>query len=315
MEKLKYKNFTAELAIINHFENFKKHNIKLNNCAGEAYITKSKNNFELSFNGIFQYNEDKKIEVQINRESYIFKSIDFQKPFYSELPEISTEYTFDIDVVYKGDISNSSFFRMFFFDDSGRNNLFHFKIEAPKHDGVIPWAFDCTRITIKQNRYDIIQHKNQNQSYIIIENLDRITYDDFKQDSYAIQKGIGYLVGYMPGGENYIFSGNNFVYRRLSRQALKSIYYPVTSNPYSFEILHNHNEIAKEYENKLKVIPALVVSNFVSQIRENEELSVAIIFLMEATSLGSAVSMPGVFSVILEAFANIIIKKEKIRKI
>ena len=132
--------------------------------------------------------------------------------------------------------------------------------------------------------------------------------EEFKKDSYAIQKGIGYLIGFMPGGENYIFSGENFVYRRLSRKALKSIFYPVTSNPYS--ILHYEKDVANNYHGKLKVIPIEVISNFITQLRNNEEYAVAIIFLMEVTHLKSVVSMPGVFSVILESLANTIITKQ-----
>ncbi len=154
----------------------------------------------------------------------------------------------------------------------------------------------------------ITQYKYYDKSYFVIENLEPTSLEEFNKDSYSIQKGIGFLIGYMPGGQNYIFSGVNFIYQRLARKSLKSIFHPVTSNPYSK--LHKEKNIADSYYGKLKVIPIEVISNFITQLRNNEEYAVAIIFLMEVTDLKSVVSMPGVFSVILESLANIIITKQ-----
>src|SRR5690606_10182715 len=141
--------------------------------------------------------------------------------------------------------------------------IFHTKLESVKNDEINTWAFDCVRLNVNKNVYEITQHKNKEISYFVIENLVPISLDEFEKDSYAIQKGIGFLIGYMPGGENYIFSEENFVYRRLSRKSLKSIFYPVTSNPYSK--LHKEKEIADSYYGKLKAIPNKVISNFVTQ--------------------------------------------------
>jgi hypothetical protein len=310
MKQSKNKNFAAELTIIEQLESFKQHKVTLDACSGEAYLTKSKRDYQFSFDGVFPYNSDKKIEILIDGEPFTLKSNDFQKPIRSILAEIPAQHTFDIEEVYKGNLDNSSFFRMFFFDDSKSTNIFHSKLETAKHDGIIPWAFSCVRLTIAQKCYDITQHRSGENSYFIIENLAAVTLDEFQEDSYAIQKGIGFLIGYMPGGENYIFSGENFIYQRLSRNSLKSIFHPVTSNPYSKLFKEKEKEIADNYYGKLNVIPASVISELINQIRQNMDFSVAIIFMMEVASLKSVVSMPGVFSVILESFANIIIIKQ-----
>lgn len=262
----------------------------------------------------FQYKSDKKIKVHIDGKEFIFKSIDFKEPINEVFANVSGQHTFDINTVFKGSLDEVSLFTMFFFDNSKRTNVFHTKLETAKNDGINTWAFDCVRLTVNKNNYDITQYNNKDNSYFVIENLEPTSLDEFEKDSYAIQKGIGFLIGYMPGGENYVFSGENFVYRRLSRKSLKSIFYPVTSNPYSK--LHKEREIADSYYGKLKVIPTDVISDFISQLRNNEDFSVAIIFLMEVTSLKSVVSMPGVFSVILESLANIIIiKQNKLEKL
>lgn len=314
MKDTKIKNFTQELETIERFENYKNQKVIIENCDGEAFITKSKRNFKLSFDGIFSYKSDKKIKVHINSTVFIFKSIDFKEPINEVFANVSCQHTFDIDTVFKGSLDEVSLFRMFFFDNSKTTNIFHTKLGTVNSEGNNTDARASIRLTVNSHIYNISQHKNNSKSYFVIENLEPTSLKEFEEDSYAIQKGVGFLIGFMPGGENYIFSGENFVYRRLSRKSLKSIFYPVTSNPYSK--LYKEREIADSYYGKLKVIPTFVISDFVSQLRNNEDFSVAIIFLMEVTSLKSVVSMPGVFSVILESLANIIIiKQNKLQKL
>ncbi|WP_162128011.1 hypothetical protein [Flavobacterium phycosphaerae] len=314
MIERKIKNFKKELAIINWVEGFNKQKVLIRDESNNAYLNKSNRKFIFFHKGIFPYSKNGTLDINIEGSQYYIKSSDFKEPVNKNFTQIPCESACDVDTFTKGNLNRRKLFRMFFFDKSERTHIFHHKLEFPKYDGKIPWAFECTRVQVKNKRYDIIQHKHNNQSYIIIENLDPVSYSNFKKDSYSIQKGIGFLIGYMPGGENYIFSGDNFVYQRLSRKALKSIYHPVTSNPYSFTLLHDQRKIAERYESILTVIPASVISNFVNKIHDSEELSVAIIFLMEVASLSSVVSMPGVFSVILESFANIIINEQKIRQ-
>lgn len=308
MKDPKIKNFALELETIEHFENFKKQKVTIQNCEGEAFITKSKRDFQLSFDGVFKYQSDKKINVNIEGEEFVFKSIDFKEPINDAFSGMAGQHTFDIDSVYKGSFDKEALFRMFFFDNSKQNNIFHYKLETAKNDGVNTWAFECVRLFVNSNSYDITQYKNKDKSYFVIENLEPTSFKEFNKDSYAIQKGIGFLIGYMPAGQNYIFSGENFMYQRLARKSLKSIFHPVTSNPYSR--LHKEKNIADSYYGKLKVIPIEVISNFITQLRNNEDYAVAVIFLMEVTHLKSVVSMPGVFSVILESLANIIITKQ-----
>lgn len=309
MTEAKIKNFKEELIIIEKFERFKKHEVVIENCTGLAHVSKSKRNFKLFYDGVFNYKSDKKIKVNIDGNHFIFKSIDFKEPLNEVFESVSCQHTFDIDKVYKGDLYKVAQFKMFFFDNSKRTHAFHSKLERVKNDGINTWAFECVRLKVNKNNYDITQYKHNNESYFVIENLELTTFDNFEKDSYAIQKGIGFLIGYMPGGENYIFSGENFIYSRLSRKPLKSIFYPVTSNPNL--ILHKEKQITEIYSDKLKVIPIEVISDFVTQLRNNEDYAVAIIFLMEVTHLKSVVSMPGVFSVILESLANTIITKQE----
>lgn len=308
MKEPKIKNFSLEIETIEKFESYKKHKIIIENYDGKAHITKAKKEFKLVYDGVFKYSPDNIIKATIDDVDYKFQSIDFKEPSNDIFANVSAQHTFDIDKVYKGDINKVALFRMFFFDNSKSTSVFHTKLETVKNDGINTWAFDCVRTSVNQKKYDITQYKNRDKSYFVIENLEPSSLEEFEKDAYAIQKGIGFLIGYMPGGQNYIFSGENFIYRRLARKSLKSIFHPVTSNPYSK--LHKEKNIGDSYYGKLKVIPLEVISNFITQIRNNEDFSVAIIFLMEVSHLKSVVSMPGVFSVILESLANIITKKQ-----
>lgn len=311
----KFKDFSKEINIILEVENLRSQNISIKDMPGNASINKLKKEFQLSFNGIFKYPDNGKLEINIDEQEYEIGSSDFRYPmtWHTKFDNIEWNHTFDIDSIQRGDLKKSTSFRMFFFDTSNRNFLFHHKLESPKYDEEIPWASNCVRIILDGNRYDIVQHKTPDASYIVIENHDAISYKDFKKDSYAIQKGIGYLIGYMPGGEHYIFSGSNFEYQRLARMSLKSIYYPVTKDLHSFVDLHDDKETINFYKEKLSVIPLSVISKFVQQIKDNEDFSVTILYLMEVLHLKSLVSMPGAFTVVLESLANIIINSSRIK--
>lgn len=309
MTKSIIKNFDKEIAAIEEIESWNEKKAMLEISGQESFISKSGYKFKFKFNGVFPYSEHNAITVVIEGNPYALKGVDFQKDNNNIFQDLPAEHIFDVDTMAKGDIYTSSYFRMFFFEDSEQNNIFHYKLESPKYDGVIPWTFDCVRLVVDGVRYDISRHTSKCKSYFIIENLDIVYFENFKADSYAIQKGLGFLIGYMPGGENYIFSGENFIYQRLSRKALKFLFFPVTSNPHSKIYPNNDRNIADKYVGKVKMIPSVVASTLVERIKADSEFSVAILLLMEVASLKSVVSMPGVFSVVLESFANILSEK------
>lgn len=309
------KDFSNEIKIISEIENLRTQSVSIKDMPGTSTISKQKKEFQLSFSGIFNQPAKSKLEIYIKGEKFKIGSSDFSHRYslLRNFDNIKCDYKFDIESIERGNLKKSKNFKMFFFDTSRKNSLFHNKLESPKYDGVIPRAFNCVRITLDDKRYDITQYKTNGNSYIVIENLDSVIYKNFKKDSYAIQKGVGYLIGYMPGGEHYIFSGSDFKYQRLAREPLKSIYYPVTKNPYSFVDLHDDKEAINFYKEKLSVIPLSIISKFVQQIKDNEDFSVTILYLMEVLHLKSLVSMPGAFSVVLESLANIIINTSSIK--
>ena len=61
---------------------------------------------------------------------------------------------------------------MFFFDNSKRTHVFHTKLEKAKNDSINSWAFDCVRLDVNKNNYDITQYKSKDNSFFVIENLE-----------------------------------------------------------------------------------------------------------------------------------------------
>ena len=47
MKDIKIKNFTNEMSTIEHFESYKKQKVIIENCDGEAFITKSKRDLDI----------------------------------------------------------------------------------------------------------------------------------------------------------------------------------------------------------------------------------------------------------------------------
>mgnify|MGYP003615601972 CR=1 FL=1 len=100
MKDIKIKNFTNELSTIEHFESYKKQKVIIENCDGEAFITKLKRDFQLSFEGIFNYKSDKKIKVNINDKEFTFKSVDFKEPIDEIFSNVSTNFTADLETSF-----------------------------------------------------------------------------------------------------------------------------------------------------------------------------------------------------------------------
>ncbi|SHL69767.1 hypothetical protein [Flavobacterium xanthum] len=152
MKEIKHKDFSKEIAIIIKFENFKKQEIVLEKGGEKAFLTKTKTDYQLYFDGIFPYNGTKKLKVRIDGEEYTLKSTDFQEPMHSGLALIPAQYTFDVESVSKGTINDAAFFKMFFFDDSQKTNIFYSKLEIIRDYG---HSFNCVQLCILQKRYEI----------------------------------------------------------------------------------------------------------------------------------------------------------------
>jgi len=315
-QPVNYKNFDAQIEIISSIGIIGSLPIVIkgyDHCKAE--LIRKVDDFMLQVDGVFDISTTaNEIIAIINDNTYILKTSEAViRSFKGDaLAGISRTQTFDLHTIISPDFSKDtkSKFRCFFSTDVESIKSFCYLFETLRYENDhTRYAFDCVRLKAGDRTYDVIQVKNVNGGYYIIENLDDNNYESFKDDCYAIQQALGFLTGYMPGGEQYLFVNDAFEYSRFVRPALKSFYNPVNSNPYSK--LYGDKEAAKLFEGKLTKISSVVFSNLVNLIRENETLSMAIILLMEAASVKSLLLIPSVFAVIIESLAKSISVPEK----
>ncbi|WP_435522946.1 hypothetical protein [Chryseobacterium indoltheticum] len=122
----------------------------------------------------------------------------------------------------------------------------------------------------------------------------------------SIQQGIGFINCLMIGDEKFVFDDcGGFYYTNNIRPTIKGMYRPIITNPYSrleidretVDILYNKNELTRvSLEN---------LSNLVYKIHTEPEFSVAILVILEASSIRSLLIIPSSFAVIVEQLSDI----------
>lgn len=197
--------------------------------------------------------------------------------------------------IFSSDIESK--FRCFIPTALSKLNSFIWQLET------VEYSCDWVRVHIDDIQFDILQLKFEKQGYYVIRAIQNMKYEVFADYAYAIQQAIGFITGYMPGGEIYYFADiNDFYYTSSIRPALDSSYYPIHTNPYS----DFKGTSAEKYYNKLNVLPAKDFSKLVSLIYSNERFSSAIVMMLECASIHSLLIMPSIYAIILEILSKII---------
>lgn len=235
-----YKNFDSQITAIATVGAIGTTPITL--CGYEqckAELVRTADDFVLSVEGIFDISKTSSgIPAILDGKPYLLKTSDaIVRSFAGDvLAGIFRTQTFNLHKMISGDFkkNQNAKFRCFFPTNPENVKSFCFLFETMHYENAhTRYAFDCVRLKVGGKEYDITQVKDDNNGYYIIENLDDNSYSAFKKDCFAIQQAMGFLSGYMPGGEQYVFVDDTFEYSRYVRPALKSFYNPVTSNPYS----------------------------------------------------------------------------------
>lgn len=311
-----YKNFDSQIEAITFIESLNQTSIIIydyENCKSE--LTKTNSNLKLKIEDVFVNEKNSnEIPVIIDKKNYILKSSDFCSNAVNAdiFSGVYCEQTFDVYAIrtLAFNENGSGTFQCIFPCDISKLSTYRFIFETMIYeDDKTRYGFDCIRITLENKIYDVIQLQREGKGYIVIENLDNEKYKIFRKICFAIQQAMGFLTGYMPGGEEYIFCDDGFKYSSYVRPALKSIYHPVNTNPYSK--LHDKPDIAGEYYGKLTKISSAIISNLVDQIHRNQELSSSIILLMEAASVKSLLMIPSVSAIIIESLSKLITFQEQ----
>lgn len=197
-------------------------------------------------------------------------------------------------------------FRCFIPTDPSKLHTYRFQLETITYsESEITYSSQCVRVNIEDIQFDVLQIKSNQEGYYVIEAFQNMPFGDFANYCYAIQQALGFVMGYMPGGEIFYFSGNkHFYYINHIRPAMESLYYPVHTNPYHF--LQFRKMSAENYLGKLNVISAKCFSDLVSLIYLNERFSSVITMMIESESIRSLLLVPSIYAIILESLSKIV---------
>jgi len=273
-------------------------------------LTKSAKGFTLVIDGVFNDRKEsvtERLEIGIEGCSYSLKSVDFAASLVHAdiLSGVHATHTYTVQGIESSGFPTEGEHRYRSFYPVAPEKLkpFIFTAETIHYENETTiYSYDCIRIAVNEKTYDIVQVKSHGKAYYIIENQSPENFEEFEETCFAIRQAMGFLIGYMPGGEEYVFCDNKLSYSSYTRPALHSLFYPVNSNSYS-KLIHKKDE-AEKYFGKLNKIPASVFSQLATLIRESDELSATIILLLEAASVRSLLLIPAVFSVVIESLSK-----------
>lgn len=197
-------------------------------------------------------------------------------------------------------------FRCFIPTDCSELHTYRFQLESIRHsDPETSHSLQCVRVNIRDIQFDVLQVKSKQKGYYVIEAFQDMHFEDFSNYCYAIQQALGFSIGYMPGSEIFYFSAKkDFYYTNHVRPAMRSLYYPIHTNPHHF--LHIPTTVADNYLNKLNVMSAQCFSNLISLIYSNERFSSVITMMVESESVRSLLLIPSIYAIILESLSKII---------
>jgi hypothetical protein len=228
---------------------------------------------------------------EIKDEERKYKEYLFFIEKYNEIEWSPLTSKYRIHSLKSDKFQNSKFFKIILTIDIDKNNFVHFiDIFNDTSNNGISFIFN----KVKFNSYII-------DNLLIIENKDKISFDEFNDSSRIILQNLGLINGYMPQEKAFYFSFDNF-------------------NDTKFNGFCYSEEFAKSYKSHFKIIArsndknrAYISTNTFANLCENslnEDMSRAIHLLMEANR--ASVEMQGIgYAVVLETLANIIVKKDE----
>lgn len=314
-----YKNFDKQLEIIRLIDSWDKTDIVLskeNEFSSNGKITKKDKKIyveikDISFPHFSDFEKINEIEAKVEEFEYLIDSfyINSTNTKINETVERTNICALNI-IKAKNFKTDKSKYQCFISTEISKLNTFHDQFETVTYqDKETDHFYDCLRIVLNDFSFDIIQLKNGDKGFYIIDSLQEIELESFKDYCFSIKQALGLVTTHMPGGEELIFTEEHaFYYCNYLRPEIDSMYSPLNWNPYS--ILYNKKKIAKSYMNKLTRLNLEKFSTLVSRIHNDQELSASILLLLEASSIRSFLIIPSVFSVVVESLSKIISQNE-----
>jgi hypothetical protein len=303
------KNFESELCFIDKLNSLDKFEVDiLENNGIKANLSKQLETFKLEINASLMEDDEDNINLSFLIDDTIYETKKLGNTSKStELKadkSVKFQTIIELKSFYSKEFSKEGLFKVFFTVDLKEIKTFHTEFETVTHQRQgREYFYDCLRINLNGKEYDVTQLKNETKGFYIFECIEKQSYDDFSDGCFSIQQAIGFINKLMVGGEKFVFDDNGgFYYSNYIRPTIKGMYSPITTNPYSY--LDVDRNIADEFYNKLTRISLDNLSNLIHKIHIEPEFSIAILVVLEATSIRSLLIIPSSFAVIIEQLSK-----------
>lgn len=191
---------------------------------------------------------------------------------------------------------------------------FFFKIQDRIYDTPTHRVRGCIRANFEDKYLDIYSYSGvDKKNYLILECPFKVSHEEFADRAFSCLVSIGYLTGKFIQGEGVYFSYSTIsmelpIAVKFSnlRASVDSIHYPITSNPYGFNVKGSKGDLLL---NKMKEISENEFSTLCLKVYQNIDLRASILLLLDVLK-ESVFTMATGMAVILESLTNIY-NKEK----
>ncbi|MCT4664935.1 MAG: hypothetical protein N4A45_06845 [Flavobacteriales bacterium] len=312
-----YKCFKNQLKTIEDLNNLNSQKIILEGIGktdSYAFLSRGEGKFDLKIESYIWNQEDNESNIDFELFGNLYESKRFgninRKNSISVSKAPSFETNIELDTFFSKSFEMKSIYKMFFQVELSKIRSFHTEFETVHYQtDETEYFYDCIRIKIDGNIYDVTQYKHKNKGYFIFENFHHQDFEEFNELCFSIQQAIGFISKLMVGNEKFIFDEEGCLYyTNFIRPELKGMYSPITTNPYSN--LNIEREIAKQFHPLLTRISLSTLSKLVHKIHYEPEFSIAILILLESTSIRSLLIIPSAFSGIIELLSKHLLNSE-----
>lgn len=307
-----FKDFEKEIELIEKLNSFKIKKIHLlGNRNLTARLSKKQSSFYMEINAEIMFESN--LSFMIDEKIYQTKNLEnSSKDITKNVKKTSNiETNIEIKDFHSKDFKKIGLFKAIFIVDIKDLRRFHNEFETVTYqDSTTEYFYNCLRISLNDREYDVTQFKDKKNGYYIFECLQIQNHKDFLDVCFSIRQAIGFVNKLMVGNEVFLFDDAcGLSYSNNIRPTITGMYSPITTNPYSYlDIVKN---VSSKYINKLTRLSLENLSNLVRKIHTEPEFSVAILIILEASSLRSLLIIPSSFAVIIEQLSKHLSVEEK----
>ena len=300
------KNFEKELNLIEKFNSFNELDVSLIGYENtQAQLSKNERKITLALNA--------RVGDKIEQLSFVIDDVIYEarklnyassSADFNENSPAKFSTTYEINTLQIQGFREKGCFMTFYPVELKEIKTFHTEFETVTHQrNGTEYFYDCLRISINGKSYDVTQLKTPSKGFYVFECLEEESFENYLEACFSIRQAIGFINRLMVGDEEYVFDDSgNMYYSNYIRPAIKGMYSPITTNPYSYPDIDR--KFADKLFEQLTRISLENLSNLATKILTDQDFSAAILVLLEASSIRSLLLIPSSFAVIIELLAK-----------